>query len=116
MMRAINPQEKAALVKFGNRLPGNERAAFLIDLNAAFVVAESKDGALIKFGIPGYERPPYHGQHSYGAEGRVFDADGSEVTVCVYADHQDRLLEVELIKWGDDPIKGVDWETLSVYP
>jgi hypothetical protein len=53
-------------------------------------------------------RLPYAGQHAYSVEGLVMDVDGTQLTVCVYADHQDRLLELELIRWDDSvssPVK-----------
>jgi len=34
--------------------------------------------------------------------------------VSLYADHQHRLLELEILKWEDAPIQAPLWETLSV--
>jgi hypothetical protein len=87
----------------------------LDDLQAASVTDALADGAKISFAISNYERPTYRGQHSYGVEGRIADEDGVEITVILYADEDNHLLELEFVRWGDGPVKGPSLATLSVY-
>ncbi len=42
------------------------------------------------------------------------DGDGSEISVTVYADENNRVLELELIKWAEAPISRPDWTTFKV--
>ena len=67
------------------------------------------------FDLSGYLRPPYRGQHSYPSEGKMRDRDGAEVTVVLYADENDRLLELEFIRWGDGDLIGPDLSTIELY-
>lgn len=54
---------------------------------------------------------------SYGRDdtgGAALDRDGADMNVCVYADQNERLLELELIKWGDADILDPDWKTFRI--
>ena len=74
------------------------------------------EGALrIVFCINGYDRPPYRGQHSFGVEGKVNDSDGQLLMIDLFADQNDRLLELEIVRYADGPIKGPDWASLVLY-
>jgi hypothetical protein len=42
------------------------------------------------------------------------DSDGTAITVSVYADENDRVLELEFVKWGDGPIVKPDWATFRL--
>jgi hypothetical protein len=99
---------------FADELPCQERIGFLRGLENSQVEALSPDGSRLGFTLYEYVRPPYSGQHAYSREGCVQDADGEQVTVCLYADQNDRLLELELIKWSDNPIQAIQWETFKV--
>lgn len=113
-MRSLTSAERSALLVLASELPYHERASLLNDLENSQVEILTPDGSRLGFTLHEYDRPPYSGQHAYSREGRVLDADGEEITVCLYADQNDRLLELELIKWSDEPIQAIQWETLKV--
>jgi hypothetical protein len=100
MKRALNVYEAAVTRKVAERLPGHDGAQLLNDLVHACVEEESSDGSRVIFGIDGYVRPSYRGQHSFGVEGTLQDKDGASITVILYADENGRLFELELIRWG----------------
>lgn len=113
-MRTLTPQEHDVLVQFGARLPEEQRSRFLRDLKSCSVEERGIEGSRLVFELAGYSRPPYRGQHAYQVEGTVLDADGEDVSVYVYADENDRLLELEFVKWGDMPIKALRWESFQI--
>ena len=42
------------------------------------------------------------------------DIDGADISVTVYADENDRLLELELVKWAEGPVENPDWRTFKL--
>lgn len=113
-MRELTECEIESIKRFSRVLPQVKRDQLLMDLDRALVKVVSEDGCRIIFDITGYSRPPYIGQHLIGAEGRMLDCDGNEMTVCVYVDQNDRLLELEIISWGD-AAGAPNWGTLVVF-
>ncbi|MGQ3046430.1 MAG: DUF6984 family protein [Niveispirillum sp.] len=103
-MRDLSPDEMSIVLRLADSLPEPARSRLISDAAAARVVEERADGECLIFSISGYQRPPYRGQELYPAEGRIIDADGAEIDVLLYMDAQDRLLELEYIRWGDGPI------------
>jgi hypothetical protein len=103
-MRSLSTVERTIVEKMADRMPKALRATLLADLGVAVVANELADGAGISFVIPNYERPVYLGQHSYAVEGRISDADGVEISVILYADENNCLLELEFVRWDE---KGV---------
>jgi hypothetical protein len=98
-----------------SKLDEKSRARLLHDLNDVRVVCDSTTSECLKFEIPGYERPEYQGQHAYPVEARVQDADRTEMSLVLYADEQDRILELEFIRWDDEQVAAPLWETLRVW-
>jgi hypothetical protein len=113
-MRPLSAAEKSALLILANKLPAHQKMSLLKDLVGCEVEALTLDGSRLGFKLQGYDRPPYVGQHSYSCEGSVLDTNNERITVCLYADQNDRLLELELIKWSDKQIQGVNWDTFEV--
>lgn len=113
-MRSLNNYERAVVQALANMLPSQERDTLLQDLQHCQVESLTSDGSRLGFNLEGYARPSYVGQHPYSCEGRALDSDDQEVTVCLYADQNDRLLELELIKWSDEQIQSIRWETFTV--
>lgn len=113
MKRALNVYEAAVIREVAERLSQNDGAQLLKDLAHAFVEEESSDGSRVIFGIDGYVRPPYRGQHSYGVDGSLQDKDGASITVILCADENGRLFELELIRWGHRDLIAPDWQSLS---
>lgn len=114
-MRSLSTTERTIIEKIASKIPETLRAALLSDLDAAFVTEATADGKRISFFLQNYERPAYRGQHSYGVEGQVSDVDGNEITVILYADEKNHLLELEFIKWDEGCIKGLNLESLKLY-
>jgi hypothetical protein len=113
-MRKLTSAEAAAIQSIANSLPATDRDQLLSDMDEAPVRDVTPDGSRVQFFISGYSRPTYRGQHAIGSEGAVEDADGVRVGVLLHADENNRVLELELIKWGDAPIVGINWETFTI--
>lgn len=114
-MRALSIIERTIIEQIAEKMPEPSRSRLLMDLGAASVIDALADGGKVSFAILNYQRPKYQGQHAYGVEGRVDDADGSEISIILYADEEDHLLELELIRWDEGPIQAPNLATLKVY-
>lgn len=114
MPRKLSDSERAAIVSLSKNLAPSIRIQLLSDLENSMVCVKTSDGSRLEFVINEYVRPDYRGQHDYGVAGKVLDADGQEMEVALYADENDRLLELEIIKWGDCPIVSPDWNAFTV--
>jgi hypothetical protein len=44
----------------------------------------------------------------------VRDADGEHLSIALYADQNDRLFELEFIRFAEGTLISPDWSTLSV--
>lgn len=117
MTRELTDTEKLLISRIAAMLPDEaRRQQLLMDMaNATAEVMETKGATRIIFHIKGYERPPYRGQHSFGVEGKLFDKDDMPLMLNLYADENDRLLELELIRQGPGSIKGPIWDALVLY-
>ena len=58
--------------------------------------------------------PTYRGQHVFPVEGTVQDSDGASVSVLLHQDENDRLYELELVRYDDGDLINPKWETLKV--
>ena len=114
-MRPLTHEERMLVAKFASKLGESERVQILEDLEVTLATRCTPDGSRIGFEIIGYERPLYQGQHPFGVEGRMLDADGAELSVLLHADKNGRLLELEFIRWDSRDIIGPCWETLNIY-
>ncbi len=113
MIRNLFDVEKKAIVAMSQSLKPILRQRLLADLEGAQVEAVTKDGSRLLFHIVGYEREKYQGQHAYPCGGTVRDSDQEDISVAIYADHNDRLLEFELVKLTDTPITSPEWESFQ---
>ncbi len=113
-MRQLQSSEHGAILKLSASLDEAVRSQLLSDLQGALVVPITKDGSRLHFFLKEYERPEYHGQHSYQCGGVMFDTDGAELSVTLYADENNRLLELELVKLSENEIVSPKWETFRV--
>lgn len=113
-MRKLTEDEYRALVQFAQRLDTRQKDQLLADLKDCLVHEETVNGSRLIFHIPHYQRPIYHGQHTYPVEGAMNDCDGKEISVLLHADENDRILEMELIKWDTENSQALkpDWTTL----
>jgi Domain of unknown function (DUF6984) len=62
-----------------------------------------------------HQRPKYEGQHSFGVEGKVWDQDGTQISIDLYADQNDRLLELEALREAPGNIISPDWDSILFY-
>jgi hypothetical protein len=115
MMRKLTRQERSLIASIAEKVGGSTGRQLLTDLESARVSSETPDGARVTFDIPDYERPPYRGQHPFSVEGKMLDGDRAELSVLVHADENDRLLELEFIRWGEGDLIGPDWDTLKLH-
>jgi hypothetical protein len=114
-MRPLTSREKDLLRRMADKLRDQERKQLLADLERAVADPLTSDGSRIRFEIAGYQRPPRQGQHLLGVEGKTHDRDGTELTVLLHADENGRLLELEVIRWGQGDLTDPDWNALSLY-
>ncbi|PKM14197.1 MAG: hypothetical protein CVV12_15255 [Gammaproteobacteria bacterium HGW-Gammaproteobacteria-2] len=116
MSRPLTEAEKGVIRAVAERLPPDRQRQLLVDLERAAARPATSDSARVCFEIAGYERPPYRGQHSFGVEGELLDKDGAKLAFDLFADENDRLLELELIRWGVGDLIDPDWTSLKLYP
>ena len=114
MTRRLSTNEERAVRLLASGLEKAEQQQLLADLLICSVEPVTKDGARLQFAILGYQRPPYRGQHSYNVGGTLKDEDGADIDVTLYADENHRILELELIRWGDGPLIKPDWNSFQV--
>jgi hypothetical protein len=100
---------------FADKLPGDLRSQLLQDIASATIASVSEDNSCFIFSLAGYVRPPYEGQKTYGVDGKILDSDGEELDVMLYCDQNNRLLELEFIRWDDNPVVSPLIDTLKVY-
>lgn len=115
MKRPLTKDERDLIARIGEKLNTIERAQLLADATNASAVSATEDNSRIQFEISGYERPDYAGQHPFGAEGKMLDEDGTELSVLLHADKNGRLFELEFIRWGDGTLINPNWATLKLY-
>lgn len=108
-------EEQNLILEIANRLDGRESEQLRADLKNAVVVSRANDNSRIEFGIDGYKRPPYNGQHPYAVEGKMTDSDGAELSVLLHADENGRLLELEIVRWDNGSLIGPSWSSLKLY-
>lgn len=114
MRRELTENERTFIRLIASRLAREESERLLSDLASAHAEPQLEDGSLILFHIDGYERPHAIGQHTFPFEGRLADVDGEPVSVLVFADPANRLLELEFIRWADGQLQGPNWTTLQI--
>ncbi len=114
-MRLLSDEERTLIARFAEKLDDAEKEQLLADAACATAEAAVMDGSRIMFDIVDYQRPPYRGQHSFGVEGRMLDKDAAELSVCLYADENGRLLELEFIRWDSTNLLDPQWDTLQVF-
>lgn len=115
MKRSLTSSEVMVIQQVAERLSPDQRKQLLKDLSLARAERATPDGARIIFEIRGYQRPPYRGQRSFGVEGELRDKDGTKLSFDLFADENGRLLELELIRWGEGNVIEPDWSTLTFY-
>ncbi|MET3109526.1 hypothetical protein AAKU67_004495 [Oxalobacteraceae bacterium GrIS 2.11] len=115
-MRELSENEKNLISIFAQKLPSEEKEQLLVDTSNAMAKEVTEDGSVVRFEISGYQRPPYRGQHLFRVEGKMLDSDSVELSVLLYADENNRLLELEIIRWDtNSTLINPQWDTLQIY-
>lgn len=112
---SVSSFETALIEAVAARLPETSALQPQADLASATAVEMGIGGARVGFVISGYERQPFQGQHAYPVELQMQDADGAELTPILHADANDRLLELEIIRWDGAELISPEIESLVCY-
>jgi hypothetical protein len=84
------------------------------DLEKSSVVEAAADGSRFLFNIDGYQRSKYLGQHALPVEGTMSDRDGVDLHVLLHVDENERLFELELVRWAEGPVIEPNWSSFRV--
>jgi hypothetical protein len=117
MIRPLTKEEITLIKLFAEKLNKKQENQIMADMkNATAEIITEAGGSIICFHINGYERPEKGGQDVI-AEGTIKDQGNIPVTILLFTDCNDRLYELEFIRWdgteGDKIIK-LDWLTLTI--
>lgn len=113
-MRPLTSQERTLVIRLAEKLDDVTRRQLLRDLNAAEAEDVVTDRSRVIFQLRDYQPPPYRGQHPFPVDGTLLDADGATLSVVLYADENERLFELELIRGAEGDVIDPDWSTLKV--
>src|SRR5262245_2500498 len=100
-MRPLKRHERELIDRIAERLDERQRRQLLEDADVATAETINDNGSIIRFHLQGYERPPYRGQHAIPVEAVVQDADGASISVLLHQDENDRLYELEFVRYDD---------------
>lgn len=114
-MRPLTDQEQALLEALVDALPANQKVRVRADIELSQVDDVAGDGSRLLFTIEGYDRPPHLGQHTYPVEGTMMDSDGARLHIMLYADANDRLTELEIIRWDNGKVIGPNLASLETF-
>jgi hypothetical protein len=95
-------------------LVDSKRAQIMADLAQATALPMNDDDTIIRFEIPGYQHPPKSGGRVI-ADSRAKDQDGAYLDVILFTDENDRLYELEIVRFEEGKVIGPDWNTLTFY-
>lgn len=112
MTRPLNSTERRLIQAFAERVDPPASEQLLRDLELASAEAVLPDGSIVRFHLDGYVRPPYRGQHTIGVEATLEDKDGATVTVLLHQDEQNRLFELELVRFAEGDLIEPRWDTV----
>jgi hypothetical protein len=116
MTRPLTHHERELIDRVAGYLREPQRGRLLDDAAVATAETVNTDGSIVRFHLAGYDRPAYRGQHALPVEGVVQDADGASISVLLHQDENDRLYELEYVRFDDGDLIAVRWETLSLVP
>lgn len=114
MTRQLTEEERVAVCRLAESLPEPSRVRIIADLKHATVAAMNDAGTIIRFEIPGYEHPLKSGG-KIKVDAKMKDRDGAQLDVILFTDENDRLYELELVRFAEGAVIGPDWDTLSYY-
>jgi hypothetical protein len=119
-MRSLTQPELQAIRQLAESVGAEDlRTQFLADLEGIMVEDMTSDGAVLRFHIEGFRRPPddgqdtFRGSDGFPVEGFALDGDGMETEIIVYVQER-RLYELEFIRHDNGDLVGIDWRTFRV--
>ena len=111
----LKQEERDLISRYAELLPLAARELILADLQIAQIKECASNRSWITFSMPGYERPIYQGQHPIEVEGKLLDKDGTEVSAILYVDENNRLYELEFVRWDANELIDLQWNTLELF-
>jgi len=112
-LRKLTPGEVKAICTIAGQLgPAGDQV--VRDAAAGEVESVNEDDSIFVFHLPGYQRPSYKGEREFPVEGKVRDEDSVEVRVLLPNGQNERLFQLELIRFGDGPPVAPDWGTFEL--
>lgn len=114
MKRPLMESEKTAIYHLAEILPVAMRSQIITDLSCASVEPLNESGSIIRFEIENYRRVPNMGRRAI-VDAVAKDSDGAHLNVILFSDENDRLYELEIIRFEDGDVIAPDWKTLTVY-
>jgi hypothetical protein len=115
MTRVLTSVERELAEAIINSLPQPEADVVRKDLARSEVEDTNGDGSILMFSIESYDRPKGTGQHALPTEATLRDEDGTQLDVILYVDKNDRLFELEIIRWGEGAVIRPDLASLKTY-
>jgi hypothetical protein len=113
-MRRLSHGEQTIVEAIARAVPSDLGEGILRDLPKSQVEEANRDGSRLIFWIEGYERPKDRGQHPFPIEGSMKDGDGADLHVLLHADQNERLYELEFVRWVGGPVVGPDWSSFQL--
>jgi len=114
-MRRISKFERVLIEGVARKLHPSAASKLINDMDNASVDDSVGGRSRVLFIIDGYGPVAYKGQHQYPVEMRLIDADGADLTAILYADENDRLCELEIIRWDGAEPMSPDLESISYF-
>ena len=111
----LKQEERDLIRQYAELLPLAAQELILADLQIAQIKECASNRAWIIFSIPGYGRPIYQGQHTVKVEGKLLDNYGAEVSAILYVDENNRLYELEFVRWDANELIDLQWSTLEIF-
>lgn len=113
MVKNISDTERHLIAYVASMLPPDEREDLMRDLDISHVARRSEDMQLVRFEIDGYTRPDYIGQRPYSAEAILKDVDDAELLLIIFKDQNQRLLELEIVRFDGGALQRPVLSTLK---
>ncbi len=114
MRRPSTEAERVLVSRMCAGLQDAERAQVLADLADAIVEPLNDDGSIVRFELLNYTRLPGIGRR-VAVDGVANDRDGAHLNVILFTDENNRLYELEIVRFDEGSVIGPDWATLKIY-
>jgi len=111
-MRPVTTVEREVVRWFAARASQLQRERVLSDLEQAQVEETRDEHLTIRFQVEGYTRPPYRFERPLPVNACALDSDGAKLDVSVSLDENDRLFQLQVLRFEAGPVQGPDWTTL----